>query len=392
MSRRVRWLVWLILCGVAAYSRGTPRPPEPKWTINLMDRFEFQAFDRTIKYPWSLHQDVVFLSPDKVLVYQVNRSRAAVKLRPRDASGGSGNFVVDIRILSALDGHEIKALQLATNAAATQVMATREGRFLVRTGEVLYLYSANFEPIASKALPLLRAVQEEEWQMDVSPSGAEVALVHQQIFRRNQLSPASDVEKARADVEVLHEETLMTIEKFSLPWFLESSWSMGEHALVSPRPAPSANPVAFGLLDYHGNWAPLSSASFSPNQSCAHRALALDSRLFVTYGCGALSVSPQNGPPVFVIKNASREYAGSVKSQDGMLAVGLERHLTKTDNAANVPIQVVRPLRIDVYDGRNRQALLSVPAHGDRIYYSVSAQGALAVVDGTSLALYRPRP
>src|SRR5262249_10507775 len=151
------------------YSRDTPRAPEPKWTINLMDKFELQAFDRTIKFPWSLHQDVVFLSPDRVLVYQVNRSRAAVKLKPRDASGGSGNFVLDIRILSAVDGHEIKALQLTTNATASKIMATREGRFLVRTGDVLYLYSANFEPIASKALPLLRAVQEEEWQMDVSP-------------------------------------------------------------------------------------------------------------------------------------------------------------------------------------------------------------------------------
>src|SRR5262249_38171579 len=355
-----------------------------------MDKSEFQAFDRTIKYPWSLHQDVVFLSPDNVLVYQVNRSRAAVKLGPRDASGGSGNFVLEIRILSALDGREIKALHLPTNAASTKVMATREGRFLVRTGEILYLYSANFEPIVSKALPLLRQVQEEEWQVDVSPSGAEVALVHQQIFKRNQLSPGSDVEKARTDVEVLNEDTLSVMAKFTLPWFLESSWSMGEHALVSPKPAPAANPAVFGLLDFHGNWSPLSFASYASNDFCAHMAIALDIRRFATYGCSTLSVSPQNGAPVFVVKSAPREYLGSVKASGSMLALELERHLVKTDNAANVPIRVVRPLRIDVYDSNDRHAVLSVPAHGDRVYYAVSAQGALAVVDGTSLALYRP--
>lgn len=394
MSKHARWLVWLVflLSGVAAFSRGNPRPAAPKWTINLMEKFEFQAFDRTIKFPWSLQQDVLFLSPDKLLVYQVNRSRGALKLAPRDASGGGGNFLLEIRILSALDGHEIKALHLTTNAASSKVMATREGRFLVRTGEVLYLYSANFESIASKALPLLRKVQEEEWRVDVSPSGAEVALVHQQIFKRNQLAPGSDVEKASTDVEVLSEETLKVVGKFTLPWYLDSSWSMGEHALVSPRPAPSANPAAFGLLDYRGYWSPLPFASTSPSLSCVHMATALDARLFVTYGCSRLSISAQNGEPVFSIKNASREYAGSVKGSGGMLAVELERHVTTTENAGNVPIRVVRPLRLEVYDTTNRQALFSVPVRGERVYYSLTAQGALAVVDGTSLALYRPGP
>jgi hypothetical protein len=390
LRRRARWLAWFILCGATALARDNPKSATPKWTINLLEKFEFQAFDRTISYPWSLHQDVVFLSPDKVLVYQVNRSHAPARLAPRDASGGGGNFVLNIKVLSTLDGREIKALSLATNAFSSKVLATQGGRFVVRTGDILYLYSANFEQITSRALPLQREVQEEGWQVGISPSGTEVALVHQQIFKRNQLSPGSDVEKAGTEVEVLNEETLTVLEKFSLPWFLESSWSVGEHALVSSRPAPSADPAAFGLLDYRGNWSPLLFAANPADHSCAYRAAAIDARLFVTYGCGTLSVSPREGKAVFSLISGLKEHIGSVKGNGGMLAVELERHVVKTDKAANVPVRTVRPLRIDVYDTAKRKAVLSVPVHGERVYYSLAVEGVLAVVDGTSLALYRP--
>src|SRR5581483_6864408 len=219
MKTRAKWLVLLTLTSLIAFGRGNPNRAEPSWRINLKDKFDFESFDRAISFRWTMHQDVVFLSPDKVLVYQVNRTRVPVKLGPRDASGGGGNFILYMKILSTLDGHEIKALRLTTNADSTKVMATRDGTFLVRTGDILYLYSADFERIASTPLPLQQKVAEEGWQIDVSPSGAEVAVVHQQIFKRNPLSPTSDVERASADVEVLDEATLQTIRKFSLPWY-----------------------------------------------------------------------------------------------------------------------------------------------------------------------------
>src|SRR5262249_44836002 len=141
--------------------------------------FNFEAFDRSISFRWTMHQDVVFLSPDKVLVYQVNRSRKPVALGPRDASGGGGNFILDMRILSTVDGHEIKAISMTTNADSTKVMATRDGRFVVRTGDILYLFSADFKKLAYKQLPLQKKVAEEAWQIGVSPSGREVTVVHQ---------------------------------------------------------------------------------------------------------------------------------------------------------------------------------------------------------------------
>lgn len=389
MKMPAKWLVPLLLCA-GAMSGVDHRPvATPKWTIDLKSKFDFQPFDRPITFRWTLHQDVVFLPPDKLIVYQVNRASGPVTLRPRDASGGGGNFVLNIRILSMLDGHELAAMHLTTSADSSKVMATRDGRFIVRTGEILYLYSANFEMIASKALPMVRRVQEEDWQMDVSPSGDEVVLVHTQIFKRNQLSPASDVRWASADVEILNEENLQLIKRFSLPWYLPS-WAAGEHILIASRPQFGADPSVFGVLDYNGNWSPLILARYSPNEPCAYRATPLNAQLLVTYGCDKLSVFPQNGQVVFSLKSSSKEFVGSVKGSGNNLAVQMERRDTKLDRAANLTIQIIKPLRIDVYDFKSHKGILSAPVNGDRVYYALSAQGAVAAVDGTSLTLYQP--
>jgi hypothetical protein len=81
-----------------------------------------------------------------------------------------------------------------------------------------------------------------------------------------------------------------------------------------------------------------------------------------------------------------------VKGSGSNLAIQMEKQSTRMDNAANVPIRVVKPLRIDVYEVKNHRPMLSAPLHGERAYYALTAQGALAVVDGTSLAFYQPGP
>jgi hypothetical protein len=384
-----KWLVVLFFCVGTISAVDHRAPAMRKWTIDLKDKFDFQPFDRPITFRWTLHQDVVFLPPDKLIVYQVNRARGPVTLRPRDISGGGGNFILDIRVLSIADGRELAAIHLTTSADSSKVMATRDGRFIVRTGEILYLYSANFEIIASKPLPLTRDVQEQDWQLDVSPSGAKIALVHQQIFKRNHLSPTSEVKWAAADVEILREEDLQVIKRFTLPWFL-ASWSASEDALISSKPAPDAEMSTFGLLDFNGAWSPLLFAWYSPSQPCAYRAGAVDTRLFVTYGCGTLSVFPQNGQVVFSLKSSGKEFVGSVKGNGNSLAVVMDRHFTKLDRAANLAIQMIKPLRIDVYDVKSHKDILSAPVNADRVYYALSGQGAVAAVDGTSLTLYQP--
>src|SRR5471030_2642568 len=173
------WVKALALLGLCGPAFGATESAHPKWKVDLRERYEFQAFDRTINFRWTLHQGLLFISPERILVYQVNRSRGPAKLAARDASGGSGNFVLEIRVLNAQDGSDVKSLRLPTNAEFSKVIATRNGRFIVRTGDILYLYSADFERLASRALPLKRQVAEDGWQIGVSPSGEEVVLVHQ---------------------------------------------------------------------------------------------------------------------------------------------------------------------------------------------------------------------
>ena len=383
MKTWIRLVALLCLCSAYANAQSA----QPKWKVDLLERYGFQAFDRTINFRWTLHQGVLFISPDRVLVYQVNRSRGATKLQARDASGGSGNFILEIKVLDAQDGSEIKSLQLPTNAEFSKVVATRDGKFIVRTGDILYLYSADFTRLASHPLSLKRQVQEEGWQIGVSPSGDEVQLVHQQILKRSAISPTSKVEKAQADIEILSADNLETIKSFSLPWFL-AVWSAADQALLSSSPTTWAPAASFGLLGLDGQWTPLMPDWASAEHPCTYQAAALEHKLFAAFGCGNLSVFPRTGERLFFLKTGTKEFVNSVLGGGDYLAIQWERRSVRHDTAANIPIAMSQPLRLDLYGLRSSQPLLSVALHHNNIYYAVSQNGALAVVDGTSLDLY----
>ncbi len=156
---------------------------------------------------------MVFLSPDKVLVYQVNRLREQRKLAPRSKTGGAGNFALQIRVIDARDGRDLKQLDLTTDAEQSSVVPVNDGRFVIRTGDQMFLYSPDFQRLAQKDLPLKRAASTETWTIAVSPSGAEMALVHDQIFYEPQLLMDGTVMnegKAQTDVEILDPATLQT--------------------------------------------------------------------------------------------------------------------------------------------------------------------------------------
>lgn len=383
MKTWIRVVALVCLCSACAIAQSA----QPQWKVDLMERYGFQAFDRTINFRWTLHQGVLFISPERVLVYQVNRSRGATKLAARDASGGSGNFILEIKILNAADGTEIKSLQLPTNAEFSKVIATRDGKFIVRTGDILYLYSADFARLASHSMPLKRQAQEEGWQIGVSPSGDEVQLVHQQIMKRSAISPTSKVEKAEADIEILSTDNLETIKSFSLPWFLVA-WSAADQALLSSSPTTWAPAASFGLLTFDGQWTPLMPDWASSEHPCAYQAVALEHKLFAAFGCGNLSIFPRTGERLFFLKTGTKEFVNSLLGGGDYLAIQWERRSVRRDTAANIPIAMAQPLRIDLYGLRSSQPLLSVALHHNNIYYAVSQNGALVVVDGTSLDLY----
>jgi hypothetical protein len=68
--------------------------------------------------------------------------------------------------------------------------------------------------------------------------------------------------------------------------------------------------------------------------------------------------------------------------------VEYERHFERRETAANIPIAMAQPLRVDLYELKVSKPLISVPLHSSNIYYALSPLGALAVVDGTSLEVF----
>lgn len=363
--------------------------PAPAWKINITEKYGLQAFDRTINFRWTLHQGVIFISPERVLVYQVNRSRSPVRLSERDASGGSGNFILQIKVLDAKDGSEVKSFDLPTNADFSKIMPTHDGKFIVRTGDILYLYSPNFERLAALSLPLKRQVQEEAWEIGVSPSGRKVALVHQQIFRRNPVSATSAIVKASSDIEILNADTLKLIEGFTVPSIWDY-WNESDQLLLASTPQPSASaPGLFGEFTVDGTWSPVLPSWYSAKQPCRYQMASLPHDLFAAFGCGHFSVFPRFGPDVFLMKNKSDNFVGTLMQAGEYYAVEID-HRTILWTANNVPVARSQPLYVDLYNLKGTVALMSIPLHHSNIYYAVSQSGALAVVDGTSLDLYPP--
>lgn len=365
----------------------TAQTPVPAWKINITEKYGFQAFDRTINFRWTLHQGVIFISPERVLVYQVNRSRGVTRLASRDVSGGSGNFILQIKVLDAKDGSEVKSFDLPTNADFSKVVPTHDGKFIVRTGDILYLYSANFERLASRSLPLNRQSQEEAWQIGVSPSGRKLALVHQQIFRRNPVSATSAIVKASSDIEILNADTLKLIEVFTVPSFWDS-WNESDELLLASTPQPSASAAGlFGEFTVDGTWSPVLPSWYSAKQACSYQLEALSHDLFAAFGCGHFSVFPRAGPDVFLMKNKSDDFVGTLMQTGEYYAVEID-HRTILRTANNVPVARSQPLYVDLYDLKGTVALMSIPVHHSNIYFAVSAQGSMIVGDGTSLALF----
>ena len=287
---------------------------QAKWKIDLTEKYGFQAFDRTINFRWTLHQGVLFISSERLLVYQVNRSRATTKLAARDASGGSGNFILEIKVLNATgrQGDQVSC-SFPPMRNSPRCLPRAMANLLSAPAISCICIPRDFTRLASHPLPLKRQVQEEGWQIGVSPSGDEVELVHQQILKRSAISPLQRLKKRQADIEILSADNLETIKSFSLPWFL-ASWSASRPARCSV-PAPPRGPLraSFGLLDsFAGQWSPLMPDWTSAEHPCAYQAAALEHQLFAAFGCGNLSVFPRTGEKLFLLKTGTKEFVNSV--------------------------------------------------------------------------------
>jgi hypothetical protein len=377
---RFRFILTFVLLWRAVASAQELRE---SWKINLQDQYQYQNFDRDLARNWVSQQGVVFLTPQEIAVYQVSKRRPSARLGARDTSGGAGNFFLDVKVLDAQDGHLIQALHLATSATFSKVAPTHDGKFIVRTGEILYLYSSDFQQLASRDLPLKRLAPLEEWEVNVDHSGQLIVLAHQKLFLRQQHLSEGDINsgKSSADIEILEADTLRTVKTFNVENYM-SHWSVGDHFLVGNHYTVPTHASDFGRMDFEGHWTALNSLWKVPRNSCSYLMDAMAHEFIAVYGCNRLFLLSPAGEKMFSAKVASDETFASVINADSYLAAESDRNEVKFGNS------ISKPVRIEVYDLDRKTALQWVPVESSTVYYDVSRNGDLAVVDGYELTLY----
>ncbi|HSM86063.1 MAG TPA: hypothetical protein VLT16_07930 [Candidatus Limnocylindrales bacterium] len=379
----VRALVLFLLLAAVAK---TP----PRWQADLVKEYGYTRFDREFSVAWTKQEGVVFLPDERVLVYQVDRVAEQPQLSARDATGGAGNFLLKITVFNAQDGAPIKSLTLPTSGELSSVLPANSGKFLVRSGDVLYLYSAEFTPIAKKDLPLRREAPVENWSIQVSPSGQEAVLMHYQIFAQPQILMDGSVVtegKATTDVEVLEAGTLQVKKRFSLGHSLPL-WEAVDGMLVTSDPAHSYSDGRLGRMDYTGRWTPLSAHFKVEKRQCPYGVSAAGPGRIAIFGCEDLTVLSVDGRKVFSRKDSLLSFA-SARANHDLLAIECNRYRLARFSPSGGSEFAVQPDHLELYDMARGTRLLSVPVKSDRVKYAVSSQGTLAVVDGPLLRIFR---
>jgi hypothetical protein len=359
----------------------------PRWQTKLTSA-GLSSFERGPGSLWTIQQGILFLTPERILLYQVNRTAEQAKLAPRGSSGGAGNFFLNIRVFNVQDGRMVRSLDLPTTAGISTVLRTHDGAFLVRLGEALYRYSPDFQQTASKALPIERTAPWEDWQIQVSPSGERAILLHEKVFSRPELLADDTVlhdGTAKVEVQVLDADTLETQKTFSLEHTL-AFWAAAGDALFSSNPAHSYGDGQVGKLDFDGVWTAVNREFPKDSNSCRRGLAAIDQDRLLAFGCGDFTVLAANGKTLFSVKDLESEFKSGAAG-GSKLVVRRDRFFVERSGSAG-GVLITRPYSLDVYDLENYKHRMSVPVHSDQVAYAVSVRGELAVVEGDTLRVF----
>jgi hypothetical protein len=375
-------LVALILLFTLA---STTRSPHELWKLKLTGQAGIGSFNRTGTGQWLSQEGVVFVSPDRVVIYQVNRNPNGTRLAKRDASGGSGNFILLATVLNAHTGQEIRHMQFLTASDYSSILPTHHGNFIVRTGNLLSLFSPNFNPLLARELPLTKEAPIDYWEVRVTPSGKQVVLVHQQVFE----GPASSTSgkdaaknNSKADIEILDGDTLKTLRELHLPYYLPT-WSAQEGFLLTTPPKTPVSDGEFGTVDFEGHWSALRPSWEHAEFGCGYKMDPLDHDLMVARGCAGLLVFSRSGHKLLELPPHSWERFVSVAGADQYLAVQTDEFVEPVDKPPSW-----QPSGIQVYDLKSRERIAFAKVRKDAVCYAISPEGLLAVLEGDVLKLY----
>lgn len=383
----MRTMCIAIMAVLLVGSPSKARLPHEIWSLKLTGEGGILTFERPRDRIWTRQQGVVFLTPERLAIYQVNRTLKLAPLRERSASGGGGNFFLLVRIFDTHTGQEIKRMQLLTTAEYSSVVPTHDGRFIVRTGNLFSLFSRNFDLLLSRDLPLAKEAEIEYWQVGVTSSGDQIALVHQQRFMDLGAVQAGGLPletRSEADVEMLDADTFQTIRRLHLPHYLPT-WSATDRSLLTLNPPSPLIHSEFGFMDFEGQWTAVRLPKMQAYHDCAPNLDLLQHDLIAARGCGGLVVFSDAGEQVLTLPEHQTERFESVASADHYLA---------TETAEFAPSinwrPGMQPSEIQVYDLESRANTMSVKPKTSSVAYAVSTEGILAVVDGDVLKVYQP--
>lgn len=360
----MHWLIGLLLFGFAGGSAEAPRlSDKARWTANLTEDFGFERFDREINKNWLPYQGVVFLSPERIAVYQLNRKPERIKLSPRNDSGGAGNFYLQVEILDVGDGHEIGRLELPASGLYSGVMAAHNGNFIVRSGDLLRLYSPALQQIASRRLVLQKG-ESQAWEVTVSDSGETLLAVRRQMYV-DRLS----VEKP-SYIEIMNAGTLQTKSSFQVPTPVGWLTTVGERHMLSLAPSHGWQ---WNLMDLEGHLDQALSG-FSRIGLLAHDYIA-------AYGGQRLVVmaSPEK---VIWKREEPRQIFQSLAHADDFIAVEVLNRPPTYQNGRPLLPNIVQ---IDSYDLKTQTKIESVERRSSGLYFDISRRGDLGIISENRL-------
>jgi hypothetical protein len=383
----MRKLTLLLIAILPFLGASGDKPPQPAWELHLTGEGGIFGFARPQVRTWMQEQGVVFLSPTRLAIYQVNRKLTPAPLSRRKLSGGGGNFFLLARVLDTETGQEIKRLEFVTTADFSSILPTHDGKFIVRAGDIMELFSADFTPLMSWNLPLDKHAQVDYWQVGVTPTGTQVALVHQQRFVDPvtlQVGAQTSKAQSQADVEMLDADTFQSVRKLHLSFYLPA-WVAHERFLLTTEPNRPLEDTEFGILDFEGHWKALRPAWLEHRQPCAYKIDLLEHDLMAGYGCGILVVFAESGEKRLIVNASLSDNFASTAGADHYLALETEKPVSSL-----YAMPYMQPSQLQVYDLNSGERTLSVKLQNSAVSYAVSTQGVLAVVDGDALRVYKP--
>jgi len=365
MSVSLLTLLLLSLFGIHRTDSKTNTAPQWSMDLNL---YGYRSFEEQDLRLWTRQQGVRFLTNEALVVYQVQRSENQTELKKRNPSGGGGSFRLKLSIFDVHSGKALKQMDIPASSEAASVIPTHDGSFIVRTGESVALYSADFRPLKSIQLPMRHSSGQEWWDVDVAPSGKTIFLAHQL---------ASREEGSKTELDILDGDSLESVGHLSVSHL--NSWSAGDEFIASADPYRERGN---GILSLDGQWTPLVIAA----SGCPNSIQALAFRRVADFGCNLLSVKSLDNSEQFVSQSEGSSVVSSVVNNRNILAARIDRR--KADFLDNG--RLLNPLRIDVFNVEEKRQLLSVPIKHLHTVYAVSASGDLGVIAANQLNVFHP--